>query len=85
MSNTEHATHMNKPRKIHQHKNESSYALGDYRINITRRSKGDGVYAKRESWSEVVIWSMTEKGSSRQAGSLATAVQLINTGKCILA
>lgn len=74
-----------KPRKISQYKSETHYALGDYRIDVTRRTKGDGVYAKRESWNDVVIWSMAQKGASRQAVSLASAVQLINAGKCQLA
>ena len=81
---TQHNTNM-KTRKISQYKSESHYALGDYRIDITRRTKGDGVYAKRESWSDVVIWSMAKKGVSRQASSLADAAQLINSGKCQLA
>lgn len=75
MSNT------TRPQKISQYKNKSHYALGEFRIDITRRSKGDGLYSKRESWSDLVIWSIAQKGTSREATSLKNAAELINSKK----
>lgn len=66
-----------KPIKISAHKNEASYTYGDFRIHTERKSSGDGVYRRRQSWTSSTITHRTLPGYS-MAGTLKTAVALID-------
>lgn len=68
--------------QISKHRNRTSYKLGNYRIDTERRSSGNGVYSRRQSWTNVVIWHTEFKGSNRDCNSLVQAVNLIHSGRC---
>ena len=70
-----------KLKKISSHKGEASYAFGDYRIYTERKSKGDGVYRRRQSWTSVCVAHMTIKGADWGFSSVKSAVDAINNGK----
>ena len=69
-----------KLKKISSHKGEASYAFGDYRIYTERKSEGDGVYRRRQSWTSVCVAHMTMEGTDWGFGSVKSAVEAIKSG-----
>jgi hypothetical protein len=69
-----------KPTKVHDHRRVSSYTFGDYRINVTRCSEGDGVFTRRSNWSSSVITHLSKPGAVYVTGGIKTAVAEIRKG-----
>jgi hypothetical protein len=66
--------------KVYSYKAESTYAFGPYRIYLVRKSKGDGVYSRRQNWTDCTITSMEEKGAHYLTGGVRDAVKAIRKG-----
>jgi hypothetical protein len=72
-----------KPRLIHRHHSESTYAYGEWTITIRRRSKGCYPH-KIRTWSEVCVTHARFPGSDWGFNSLKGAVEAIDKGKTMV-